>query len=82
MKAATRFHRGDMVELPARLTKQGGKEGVVVFSSFCGDGVERCVVQRVVNGRTRHTVVPEDELHRIESATKNGRVRLVESMAS
>lgn len=82
MTAQTRFVRGDVVELPDRLTKAGGKEGVVVHSYVRGDGVEVCIVQRVVADRVRHTVVREDELYRIDAAKRNGRVRLVESGSS
>ena len=57
-----RFVRGDRVELPKRL---GGGRGIVAFSNRCGDGVERTIVQRVVDGQSRQTVVREDELYRV-----------------
>ena len=60
-----RFARGDRVELPKRL---GASRGVVVHAWRRTDtGAETCVVARVVSGRQRHTVVPEDELYRIEA---------------
>ena len=63
----TRFGRGDVVELPKRL---GGGRGTVAYSGLCGDGVERTVVQRIVDGRSRQTVVREDELFRLSTAVR------------
>lgn len=59
-----RFSRGDRVELPQRLRKNGGKEGVVVYSSFVVGG-ESVTVARFVNGNQRDTVVSADELYRL-----------------
>ncbi len=66
MTAPLRFTRGDRVELPKRL---GAGTGVVVHSwrRTDGSGRETCTVARIVDGHQRHTVVPEDELFRLNT---------------
>jgi Lon protease-like protein len=68
-KPDLRFATGDEVELPKRLTKQGGKTGTVVSSTGTPFG-ESTTVAREVNGRLRHTVVKADELFRLSEPRK------------
>lgn len=63
MTSATQFDRGDVVEVPKRL---GGGRGVVAHAWRGIGGKETCQVARLVNGRVRLTVIPEDELYRLD----------------
>lgn len=53
-----KYVRGDRVVLPKRL---GGSDGIVVADTGT---FPNTTVARVVNGKTRHTVVPTHELVR------------------
>lgn len=64
MTGALRFSRGDVVEIPKRL---GGGRGVVAHSWRTADGTETCQVARTIEGRVRLTVIPEDELFRLDA---------------